>query len=256
MAENSRTQKPTRPKQAPEQKRQKSSGFWIGLICFSSLWMFILGILVGRGTAPVQFDVEKLEKELIALKEIVLNKEKEQMEDYADTTKETAELGFYVDLIQPIEDEPQAPPILDSPLAKQPEEKPTETKTSLAKKTKEAYKLNSETKEGAPKPGFEPGPVTESLYDAKPLEPPSDQAATSGFQYTIQVSSLKDPQAADKIVESLKQKGYEAYSMAASVGEKGTWYRVRVGPFKDKTSAETQLNRLKNDNFNAILISL
>ena len=256
MVENSRKKQPIKRKQTSAQKERKGSGFWIGLICFTSLWMFILGILVGRGTAPVQFDVQKLEKELIALKEVVLKKEKERMEDYADTTKGTTELDFYEDLKQPTEEDNPTPVIVEKSLAEQSEENTTETKTSLAKKTKKEYRLNDAVIKEAPESALEPGPATKPLYDIKPPQPSSDAAEPSGYPYTIQVSSLKDPKAADKIVESLKQKGYKAYRMTANVGEKGIWYRVRVGPFRDKASAEIQLSRLKENDFNAILISL
>ena len=33
-------------------------------IVFISAWMFILGVFVGRGTAPVKFDIKKLSREL------------------------------------------------------------------------------------------------------------------------------------------------------------------------------------------------
>ena len=49
----------------------KDTAVWISIISFVSIWMFVLGIFVGRGTAPVKFDIEKLQKELVALKEAV-----------------------------------------------------------------------------------------------------------------------------------------------------------------------------------------
>jgi len=36
--------------------------------------MFILGVLVGRGTAPVQFDTQALQKELATLRDAMMKK--------------------------------------------------------------------------------------------------------------------------------------------------------------------------------------
>jgi hypothetical protein len=51
---------------------------WIGLTLFVCAWMFVLGILVGRETVPVRFDIQKLQNELAALKETVIKKELDQ----------------------------------------------------------------------------------------------------------------------------------------------------------------------------------
>ena len=53
----------------------KGRTLWISLFIFGCGWMFVLGILIGRGIAPVQFDIEKLQKELASLKEAVIKKE-------------------------------------------------------------------------------------------------------------------------------------------------------------------------------------
>ncbi|MDP7417006.1 MAG: hypothetical protein QF888_03315, partial [Desulfobacterales bacterium] len=48
--------------------RHKEYLIWFSVIFFVAAWMFFLGILVGRGTAPVKFNIEKLQKKLAALK--------------------------------------------------------------------------------------------------------------------------------------------------------------------------------------------
>ena len=64
-----RKRKPsTKKKNTPSPQKRKGLVLQIGLIFFVSIWMFILGVFVGRGTAPVQFDIEELQKELAALK--------------------------------------------------------------------------------------------------------------------------------------------------------------------------------------------
>ena len=43
--------------------RRKIAG-WVFVVFFLCAWMFVLGILVGRGTAPVKFDIAAIEKKI------------------------------------------------------------------------------------------------------------------------------------------------------------------------------------------------
>ena len=47
--------------------RRKIAG-WVFVVFFLCAWMFVLGILVGRGTAPVKFDIAAIEKKIEASK--------------------------------------------------------------------------------------------------------------------------------------------------------------------------------------------
>lgn len=67
----------------------------ICLIFFVSAWMFVLGIFVGRGTAPLKFDIENLQKELVALKEAVIKEGQERFKIIRDPASAKMELGFY-----------------------------------------------------------------------------------------------------------------------------------------------------------------
>lgn len=57
--------------------------------------MFVLGVLVGRGTSPVQFDIEKLQKELTALKEAVIKKKLIRFKINLKAANDKTDLGFY-----------------------------------------------------------------------------------------------------------------------------------------------------------------
>ena len=56
-------------------------GFFLGLclLFLISGWMFVLGVLVGRGTAPINFDIQALQKELLELKESMVKQEKREI---------------------------------------------------------------------------------------------------------------------------------------------------------------------------------
>lgn len=51
----------------PPDPHKKRSVLWIGVILFISGWVFFLGVIVGRGTAPALFDYNKIETEITML---------------------------------------------------------------------------------------------------------------------------------------------------------------------------------------------
>jgi len=98
------------------------------LLVLISAWMFVLGVLVGRGTAPVDFDIAELQKELIALKESIIRQQQEKETVEIPTFKEEKELDFYEALKKSQKDEKLI-------IKKQPEI-PKKQLTSMKKKTK------------------------------------------------------------------------------------------------------------------------
>jgi DedD protein len=55
--------------------------------------------------------------------------------------------------------------------------------------------------------------------------------------YQLQVSSFRTEKEASTFSEQLRARGHKAYVLAAEVPGRGTWYRVRVGPFATQQSA-------------------
>ncbi len=228
--------KKIKEEKALSKKRKSSSrkglALWIFLIFFVSAWMFILGILVGRGTAPVKFDIEKLQNELAALKEDVVKEELERFKIDSNAADNKTEMNFYEEL----------------------------------KVTKEEDSLNIDTsdqkKEPLPENNVsEPkkiGPSEEALsVTAHQENKPKTISKTdiTNKNLTIQVASFKDPNVADKMVEELKKKGFPAYRSLGKIPGKGIWYRVRIGYFSSKSEAGSMLKMLKKDKLNAILVN-
>ena len=56
--------------------------------------------------------------------------------------------------------------------------------------------------------------------------------------YQLQVSSFKSTADADAFVMALRRRGHRAHHESAHVKGRGVWYRVRVGPFRYKRSAQ------------------
>jgi DedD protein len=57
--------------------------------------------------------------------------------------------------------------------------------------------------------------------------------------YQLQVSSFKTREEADAFSQQLRMRGHKAYVLEAKVQGRGTWYRVRVGPFPSQAAASS-----------------
>ena len=65
--------------------------------------------------------------------------------------------------------------------------------------------------------------------------------------FVIQAYSFQNKTRAEAIVSILKSQGYPAYILMSDLGEKGVWYRVRVGEYKNQKQAQQVLEQLKKD---------
>ncbi|HEU0095931.1 MAG TPA: SPOR domain-containing protein, partial [Rhizomicrobium sp.] len=75
----------------------------------------------------------------------------------------------------------------------------------------------------------------------------------AGGGYVLQIGAYKSQADADAAWKSYKAKhaallsGYNSDVQQADLGEKGTWYRLRVGGLGDKEVATALCDRLKSD---------
>ncbi|MBW2740224.1 MAG: SPOR domain-containing protein [Deltaproteobacteria bacterium] len=205
----------------------KTPSVWIFLIIFVSVWMFVLGVLVGRDTAPVKFDIEKLQKELVALKEAVIKKEQKLFKIDSDGVGNKTDFGFYEALKETKKNKNNGADI----------SKKQETKHLSKDKTVKVKKKVIPDK-------------SKIINKDK-----QNKLTETDKKLTIQVASLKDPKDADEMVARLKKKGYPAYRLSSNIPEKGIWHRVRIGYFKDKAEAGSTLNKLKKEKFKAFLVN-
>lgn len=218
---------------------RKGMMVWIGLMLFLAVWMFVLGILVGRGIAPVNLEAGKLEQELAALKARMLRQEQTRVDArVSGQGGGKTELEFYEVLKDPKQEKPFKP--VPKPL-RQPEPQPVE---------KAAVKPVKPVAVPTPKPAVRPEskPVLQSKPAPAPKEPPQ-----SG-KFTVQVAAVKDAHNAERLVAELRKKGYRAYQIRTEVSGKGVWYRVRTGAFTDRRIAEKTAAKLKADRYGAMVV--
>lgn len=73
--------------------------------------------------------------------------------------------------------------------------------------------------------------------------------------FSIQVYSFKEKERAEAALKALKEKNYQAFIMVSDIGDRGIWYRVRVGTFTDENEAKRVLDLLVQDFKNGIIVS-
>ncbi len=222
---------------------RKGKMVWIGLIIFIAGWMFVLGILVGRGMAPVNLGTGKLEKELAELKAAMMKKEQAKID--AQTSGKGVhkpQLGFY----EALKKSNNEPPF-KAKLPPKPEPIPILEKPASVSAPKP---LPVPAPKPAPVSKPKPAPVLKQASDPRPKIKP----APGKERFTIQVAAVKTAGNAGRLVSTLRKKGYQAYQVRSEVAGKGVWYRVRVGAFESRHAAQKTLKKLKNDKTNGMVI--
>jgi cell division protein FtsN len=95
-------------------------------------------------------------------------------------------------------------------------------------------------------PALEKDPVTSPAIVTSP-----ELGREAGF--AVQVYSFKDQGKAEVALSNLKAQGYKAYIEISDLGEKGTWYRVRIGQLSNEAEAKAMLETIRKS-FNSGII--
>jgi cell division protein FtsN len=213
---------------------RKKALLWLIGIFFTCCWMFVLGILVGREIAPLRFDIGNSKKNLQEELRAAAEKEKE-MKNITETysSGQTSldgkqNLEFYEDLKSSREAAGNIK-IDEGAVDKTPVKEPEQVKAAEPVKVEE-------------KPVPEP---------QKPLVPDK----MSGPVFTVQTASGKEKKSAEKTVKILTGKGYPAYVAVSEIPGKGTWYRVRIGEYRERKEAEKLLSKLGKDKIKGIIVT-
>jgi DedD protein len=90
-----------------------------------------------------------------------------------------------------------------------------------------------------PKPDVEPDKPVE---EPAPKPAPQPAASTTGM-WAVQLGSFSSKENADKLAANLRKQGYAAF-LSQLTTENGQLHRVRIGPQKDRESAEEMAKRL------------
>lgn len=197
---------------------------WGGVFLFVVGWVFLLGVLVGRGTAPVNFDIDSLQEELATLRQKLMEKERQAIEKSTADITSRGNLEFH-EKLKKTEVEPRLPGVKSTPVQAEAVERPPKAI-----------------------------PVkTSSVRKEKPVERPENKNTNQAKAYTIQVAATRDRNLADRVVADLKRKGLPAYRVSAKKND-GVWYRIRVGYYTGKSDARHTLDQVRKRYKDALLV--
>ncbi len=226
------------------------------LIVVACAWMFFVGVLVGRGTAPIHFDMEALNRELKALKQSSEERRRRQLDSYAAALEDQSALDVYAELKRsddkltidptlsrrvpaPVDQGEAAERMPDAPPATIPVIKRRE---GLRAKVRGRLALKVRPSAGSGRPA-------RAASDRRP--PPT---ARQG-KFTIQVAALKDARAAAQMVARLRREGFEAFLSTTTIAAKGTWHRVRIGHYPDSQAAIGVVRRLEAQGLRPLVVA-
>ncbi len=196
---------------------------YVSTVIVAFCWMFILGVLVGRGVALVSSEDFSMKAEVarfLGLGKGAGQPSLKAAETWGDPRKMLESLNYYEDLTQR-----SGAQITPNQKVAEPSPSPTVTEP-----VKEAA-VGGKRATASSQPASEmPAPVEPEK--AKNIHPniPSEQ-------YTLLVASLKDPENAQKLVDQLTSRGYHPRIEALDLNGGGRWNRVLVGTFSSRENA-------------------
>ncbi|MHC1727366.1 MAG: SPOR domain-containing protein [Syntrophobacteraceae bacterium] len=206
-----------------ELSRKKLILYTLSLIA-TLCWMFIFGVLVGRGVALVSSDDFSARAEFMRF--LGLGKQTGEpaakaAETWGDPKKILESLNYYEDLTQK-----GGTPLEASPKPVEPAE-PAPSSEPVKVSGKETVSRRTQS---------QPQPEKTAVLQAE-KSPGQAAPAPPGEQYTLLVASLKDPENAQRLVDQLKSKGYSPRLEALDLNGGGRWNRVLVGSFASREAA-------------------
>jgi DedD protein len=195
-------------------------GWGVGLL-LALFWMFLLGLLVGKGLTPANINLAEIKRRMVAeglwpgSGKPAPEPEKPRV---AEDKIPVKDLGFYEALAKKKQARLTAPPP-----EKVPEQKPVVTPRAPVSTVL------------APPPA-QPPPQPEKVSPGPEI--------SSAARYTVQVASFRDEASAQKFAASLKDVKSPVTVHAVDLPGKGRWYRVQAGGPLGRQEADALAARL------------
>jgi cell division protein FtsN len=248
-------------KSKPDPGRGKGALLWGCVFVLGGGWLFFLGVMVGRGLVPLPFEPDALEGELAAqrIEETAIAEARLKQEAQEGLPEEPLRIQ---DLRQPqVDTQVRAIPRVN---VTGPDGVPLKKRRVPAKK-RPLPKVQRPARTTVPSRGAAPAaPQADKIPEAEggsappapPIKADSVAAALAGMKakYTLQVASVREQAAAERIVKKLQQAGLPAYQTASPSGSGRGWYRVRVGAYETRQAAQAALDKFKDSRYKPIII--
>lgn len=231
--------------------------------------IFVLGIMVGKGKKEAEMAAMKNEATTTAAAspDVTPPQEVQPATDADDRQKERKNRKAEKEEGDTKSSDKYAFYGLDKTDAQQPLTKEPVPDTTQKKTTKEADKIESDSKaksdtkdkketdvkkvEETPKVAKETvkqEPIVEQVRTSLPdtTEEVTSETTDESGRYTVQVMATASRNKADEQLQFLKAKGYTAFMHTDEI-QGGSVYKVRVGKFSDPSSAKKTATRIKQD---------
>lgn len=224
---------------------------------FIGAWLFLLGVMAGRETAPVTFDTQSFQERLKSIVEAHVDPKTPADPDekmalrYYDALSE--EQGVEEMVIPVPENDPEAMPDsfgeLEGVVSKTPANEAGVVDATGEIPVKTGKKAATFNKAVAVK-------QKEILQPEKDAADPDEkfEAPGSPGRYTIQVAAFKSFRDAVTQMAELEKKGFTADRTTKEL-DGITWYRVRIGAFTSRDAAARYLDKLNQAGINGMIIT-
>jgi cell division septation protein DedD len=224
-----------------------------GFLLFLLFWVFVLGVLVGKGVIAgtmfdIKYPIQKI-KALVGIKERVeYEKPREGSLDFYSELQRKKKDAKTESLIPAEEKIPDQKITLskeiDTPKPEAGNEvrgviTPPVTTEDEAPQGQDAIQTSAVVTQ-------EETQAVSSNEEAPVQTEPAPPAEQSAGQYSVQIAAITDREMAEKMAKELVDRGYDAYYYTATISGKKT-YRIMCGRFSERSDAIACHERLKNE---------
>ncbi len=219
-----------------------------GFILFLFFWMFILGVLVGKGVIPgAMFDIKHPINRVRALfglnEKIKYEPPKEGSLDFYADLENKKKNAKVKSLLTPEERIPDHQITLSRDEGGNQSDAGNEVRQSI-RASDDREEAFTNAKDDAIKTSSVDEQTAENSSLSKGL-PPSQEIEASGH-YSVQIAAISDLTKAKETIKDLVDRGYDAYYYIANVNGKKT-FRIMCGRFYDRNDAVKHHLRIKNE---------
>ena len=194
---------------------------WGGCLFFILVWIFVLGILVGRGFLSGSVTVISDLKSQINKLPGMVSTNKSQDRRSQKKSDPNPKFAFYEKLS----------------IKKDEAKKNWNLERKVEKTKKEPFPMKVKTSQEKPQEKKKEGIGNQKKKPELPIPE---------THYTVQLASLGDKIGAEKFIKKLIAQGYPAYSYEVRVKDK-TYYRIRCGRFMSRKEAKGYARKLKRE---------
>jgi cell division septation protein DedD len=224
--------------------------YWGVSFAVVAVWIFVLGVLVGRGLIFHSQTYKNIEKRIGEFRSsgppavtVAPEPDGEDASEPKLTFYKSLSTGRIQEDLTPLKKTQPASQPLESKKKTSPSPQSISDKKPIQEKE---IKTVSKPTEKNDKSVVQP-----QSREASPTEPP---ARAEGENYTIQVAAVADLERAEKLVASLIKEGHPAYFYEA-LNKSQRYYRVRVGRYRTRREAETAMILLQKIGHKGMFIS-